>query len=120
MTATSVFSLESIGRTLIVTPSGPVSSLAHATLHGEVQGLLAEMQNQGLTNVIVDFRHASRFGSLMLSIMLALSKRVGQVSGKMVLCNLPEFGREVLEVAQLDRHWPICPSRAAAVDALTA
>jgi len=120
MTATSVFSLETIGRTLVVTPSGPVSSLAYEAIHGEVDGLLAEMQNRGLNNVILDFRHASRFGSLMLSVMLALGKHVRQASGKMVLCNLPEFGREVLEASRLDHHWPICPSREAAVEALTA
>ena len=120
MTATSVFSVESIGRTLIITPSGPVSSLAYETIHGELDALLAEMDDRALSNVIFDFRYASHFGSLMLTVLLAVSKRVRAASGKMILCNLPDLGREVLEIFKLERHWPICPSRDDAVDAVTA
>jgi hypothetical protein len=29
----------------------------------------------------------------------------------MALCSLSEFGKELLHVVGMDRHWPVCSSR---------
>ena len=67
-------------------------------------------------NVVLDFRRTDYYGSTALSFFVKIWKRVREVGGQMVFCNLSEHEREILAMTSLDALWPICHSRESALE----
>ena len=118
MSAPKVFRAERQGPTLVVTPLGSVSSLDAGTLQPEIDALLREIAAHDLRSVVFDLAEVNYFGSLMLSAIHSVWKRLRPARGKMALCNVSDLGRDILRIARFDLLWPVYPSRQAAVDAV--
>jgi len=118
MSAPKVFRAEREGPTLVVTPQGSVSSLDAGTLQPEIDALLREIAADGLRSVVFDLAEVNYFGSLMLSAIHSVWKRLRPAQGKMALCNVSDLGRDILRIARFDLLWPVYPSRQEAVDAV--
>uniref|UniRef100_A0A7C2NY09 Anti-sigma factor antagonist n=1 Tax=Schlesneria paludicola TaxID=360056 RepID=A0A7C2NY09_9PLAN len=71
--------------------------------------------------VVIDLSHTEFFGSGFIEVLFRVWNRVQQKpGGKMSLCGLQAYCREVLEVTHLDKLWPLHATRADAVAALSA
>ncbi len=113
-----VFYSEHEGSTLIVIPVGSISSLAGGVVQPQVDDLLESIADREVRNVVFDLEEVSYFGSVMLAAMHSVWKRVRAAQGKMVLCNVSDLGREILQIARFDLIWPICDSREEALSAV--
>jgi anti-anti-sigma factor len=71
--------------------------------------------------VIVDLSHTEFFGSGFIEVLFRVWNRIQQKQGgKLSLCGLQPYCREVLEVTHLDKLWPLHATRADAVKELSA
>ena len=118
MALARVFHARCVGSTLIVSPLGSVSSLAGAVVQPELDRLLDHIRTHHVRNVVFDLEQAEYFGSVMLSAMHAVWRRVRREKGKVVLCRVSDVGREVLQVARFDTLWPIYSTPLEAVAAV--
>jgi anti-anti-sigma factor len=89
-----------------------VSEAYEVELKAAVQQQLADPE---LRYAVVDLNQTQFFGSALLGYLVALWKITRRRGGAMVMCGLSPFGRAVLEVAHLDKLWPIVRSRDEAV-----
>jgi anti-anti-sigma factor len=118
MSAPNVFQVEREGPTLVVTPQGSVSSLAAGTLQPEIDALLGEIAVGDVRSVVFDLAEVTYFGSLMLSAIQSVWKRLRPAQGKVALCNVSDLGRDILRIARFDLLWPVYASRQEALDAV--
>ena len=118
MSVPKIFDAQIEGRTLVVMSLGSAGSLAGEEMAQELTGLLEEFEGSDLRNGVVDLQKSAYFGTSMLQVMTAIWKRVRARGGKMALCNVSDTGREILHVTRFDTLWPICPSRAEALEAV--
>jgi anti-sigma B factor antagonist len=101
---------------VIVVPLRDVGSMSEEHVRSELDAVLAQVQASGAKNVVVDFAHLPYFGSAMLEVMLAIWRRVRTDEGKMAVCNASEMEREVLRISAFDSLWPMCSTRAEAME----
>jgi anti-anti-sigma factor len=120
MSTQELFSTHTENQALVVMPLDKTDSLTSHSYVEEAEGLLNELRKSQLTYLIVDFEKVEYFGTYMLEIMLALRNQVQASREKMLLCNVPDVGREVLRVTKLDTLLPIYASRHDALHAINA
>lgn len=118
MSSPKIFATESQSTTLVVTPLGNISSFAGDHVQPELERLLALLARDVTKNVVLDLAQVSYVGSVMLAATQALWKRVRANRKKLVLCNVPEVGQEVLRVSKFDQIWPVYASREEALQAV--
>lgn len=68
----------------------------------------------GVLFIIVDFKELEYLSSAGLRVLLKATKRLKPVSGKMVLCSMADYVREVFEISGFDTFLPIMGDLAAA------
>jgi anti-anti-sigma factor len=118
MSPSRIFDSQCEGDTLIVMLLGDVSTLLPEQAKAELNQALNNLRPPEVCHVVVDFEQVAYFGSLMLASLQFIWNRTKQCQGKMALCNVSPTGREVLDVVQFHRLWPICHSREEAVEAV--
>ena len=115
---TQVFEGEFSEGILIVRIGQNVGSLAEADVIDAMENLSSMAGESSLRGVVVNFSGVEYFGSLLLEVLRHLWNQVHTRNVPMVLCEVPEIGREILEISHFDRLWPIHPTCEAAVAAL--
>ena len=118
MTASKFFRIERDGDTLVVVTLREITSLADENLQAELDSLQQQLESSGVTNLVIDFSKVDYLESNMLNTLVTLWKRVRMNHGKMVLCNISDVAREILEITKFDKLWPMLPSRDAAMEAV--
>jgi anti-anti-sigma factor len=84
------------------------------------QEVLPAAQNASPPLVVIDLSQTEFFGSGFIEVLFRVWNRVQQKpGGKMSLCGLQPYCREVIEVTHLDKLWSLHPTRAEAVAALS-
>jgi anti-sigma B factor antagonist len=68
---------------------------------------LLQVISDGTKNIILDCQSLDYISSGGLRVVLEGAKRVWQMEGKMVLCSLKDYIKEVFEVIQFDAFLPI-------------
>lgn len=101
---------------VVVVPLRDVGSLSEEHVRSELDAVLAQVQQSGAKNVVVDFAHLPYFGTAMLEVMLTIWRRVRTDEGRMAVCNASEMEREVLRISAFDSLWPMCDTREAAIE----
>jgi anti-anti-sigma factor len=107
----TIFTTRIEGPTLILEVHGPVSSLADDSLLKEVDGILAQLRQGRVQDVVVDFGQSPYFGSSMLETLRRVWNELNQRGGRMVVCNVSMVGSEILQVSKFDQLWPIVATR---------
>jgi anti-anti-sigma factor len=70
--------------------------------------------------VVLDLQHVEFFSSSFIELMFRLWKRLKSRDGRLAICNLHPYCREVIEITNLDSLWTICSTRDEAVATLKA
>jgi anti-sigma B factor antagonist len=68
--------------------------------------------------VLVDLSHVEFFGSSFIEVLFRVWNRIQHSHGRFALCSLTPNCAEVIEVTNLDRLWPMFPTREAGLQAL--
>jgi anti-anti-sigma factor len=116
--AGGVFEVEQGGDTIVVVPAVDLRECDYQRIERGAESILHLLNGSGIKNVVMDFHRTDYYGSTALGFFVKLWKRVKQQGGRMAFCNVSAHEREILQVTQLDRLWPICPSRAEALAAV--
>lgn len=110
------FCYEQDGDVLIVVVHGDVGSLADAKVIAEFDGVLGRLEDSDCRKLLLDFSDADYFGSSVLEGLRLLWKGLQATGTKTALCGFSEVGSEILHVANFDRLWQICTTRAEALE----
>jgi len=70
--------------------------------------------------MLIDLSHVEFFGSSFIEVLFRVWNRIQQAQGRFALCSLTPNCVEVIEVTNLDRLWPMFPTREAGLQALQA
>lgn len=85
------------------------------------RGLVAAAETTTAGRLVLDLSNVEFFGSSFIEALFRAWNRLNQgQKGRLVLCCVQDYCREVLEVTHLDRLWPIVPTRDAAIAACMA
>jgi anti-anti-sigma factor len=118
MSDTKSFSHERAGDALFVVIHGDVGSLADAEVLAEFDAVAQQLRDSPSRKVVLDFSDVEYFGSSVLEGLRLLWRRLDPLGAKMALCGLSDVGVEILQIANFDRLWPICSTRAEALERL--
>jgi anti-sigma B factor antagonist len=108
------FEIDQTGKVCVISLSGSLDSGAVDDLHPQVQ----EMVQSGYRNYVFDLSGLAYMGSLGIRLMVGLANQL-KGDGSVVLCDLTDGVRSVVELTQLDRVLKTFPSRSQALDAMT-
>jgi anti-anti-sigma factor len=106
------------GDTLIVTPCADLSELEFERIQRDASTAFALLAGGKIANAVIDFGNSDYFGSTALGFLVTLGSKVRKLHGRMALCNLSAHGYEELRIMKLDHLWPICQSKALALQAV--
>lgn len=111
MTLGKFFRADAVDDILVLELQDAVSSLADHSMMNELEEIREQRRNVGLTKVVIDLAQAPFFGSSLLEFIRVLWNDLQALDGNLVLCNPSLVGREVLEVANFDKVWPLLETR---------
>jgi anti-sigma B factor antagonist len=78
---------------------------------------LLDAISDGTKNVIIDFKELDYISSAGLRVILKATKTLKRQDGKIMLCSMQDYVKEVFEIAGFDSFLPIVPSLDDAVKA---
>lgn len=115
-----VFKLERDQDILLVTPLGDAGSFRYHDVHQESNVVLQVLDDQTLKHVVIDLSSEQVLGSIIISVVIKLCRKVGARGGKAAFCNASSDMQEVLTTMNLTRLWTHYETRAEAINALRA
>jgi anti-anti-sigma factor len=91
-------------------------------LKGKIDGATAAATERmllgraaGARQLVLDLSAVSYLNSAGLRVLFGAGNRVREAGGRMLLCAVPSYIREVLDIAGASAVYPICGSRAEAL-----
>ena len=79
--------------------------------------LFSLVDEQGLRKILLNFSNVEYLSSAALGKLITLNKKLQQVGGKLILCNIDAQIFEVFEITKLDRFFKIIKEEQAALQA---
>jgi anti-sigma B factor antagonist len=116
--AESIFEVEQEGDTILIVPMANLRELDYQRIEAGAKDVLDLFTNPAIKNVILDFRETDYYGSTALGFFVKLWQRVRKRTGRMAFRNVSNHEKEILQIAHLNRLWPIYSSRSEALQAL--
>jgi anti-anti-sigma factor len=107
----NVFEIETVEQTLIVTPQGDSSGFRYNDIHTEFNRLRQLLGDPDVKNLVVDLRHVSHLGSLIIGAIVRTVQHVNFAGGRAALCCLSIGLEDELKRSRLDKLLPQFPSR---------
>jgi anti-sigma B factor antagonist len=77
----------------------------------EFEKKIVQAIEDGYNQIIVDFEDLEYLSSAGLRVLLKATKRLKQIEGKIVLCSMADYVREVFEISGFDSFLPILAKR---------
>jgi len=71
---------------------------------------LLDTISDGIKNVIIDFKDLDYISSAGLRVILKATKTLKREDGKIMLCSMQDYVKEVFEIAGFDSFLPIVPT----------
>ncbi len=72
---------------------------------------LVQAVTNGTRSVVIDFKHLDYISSAGLRVILKTAKALKRENGKLLLCCMQDYVKEVFEIAGFDSLLPILASR---------
>jgi anti-anti-sigma regulatory factor len=110
------FPTETVDGIFFITAKENVMRLNGLDLTNERTALIDELRAACIRGLVFDLANLEAFGSQMIGTLFLAWKEAREQGAKMVLCNLADVGRQVLEHSKLLALWPVYASREAAFD----
>ena len=103
------------GDTLVVVPSGDLNESVYDLLGGSMAEVLTALEDPTVRHVVWDFHHTRTLGSSVLAFFVKIWKRISLRGGRMALCRVSAYEREIFATTRLDQLWPLFDCRDDAV-----
>jgi len=117
---TGIFEITREDDTMVVVPSVDLRELDYRRIEEGAERVLHLLNGTGIRNVVVDFHRTNYYGSTALGFFVKLWNRVRRQNGRMAFCNVSDYEKEILQITDLARLWPICSSRSEALETVRA
>lgn len=75
--------------------------------------------SNGSRNIVIGFRDLDYISSAGLRVILKAAKVLGREQGRIMLCDMQDYVKEVFEIAGFDSILPIVPTMADALKAMS-
>ena len=98
----------------ILKPLGRLDSNTSAKFEEELSGVISH----GPRNLVVDFEGLDYISSAGLRVLLKAAKEIKRGEGKIVICSMNDYIKEVFEIAGFVSIFPIFPTRDSALEEL--
>src|SRR5262249_12710283 len=100
-------------------PSSEVERMPETLMEQAAQLVLAPLRSDPPAGLIFDLSKVEFVGSVFLSFLLRCHKRVKEHGSEVVVAGASAQARELLHMTALDTLWPLSPTPAEAVAALS-
>ncbi len=114
----NLFEFELQDDILVVVPQTDLHELDYQRIEAGAKGILDLLYSILIRHVVLDFHMTDTYGSTALGFFVKLLKRVRSRNGHMAFCNVSAHEKEILQITGLHHSWPICASRAEAMEAV--
>ncbi|MBT7817554.1 MAG: STAS domain-containing protein [Polaribacter sp.] len=111
----TVFTTQFVGQTLIVTPQGNSTGFRYNDIHAETNAVITAMDRQNARNLVINFNSVEIVGSIMISAMIKLARKITAKKGQAAFCSASETMKEVMQSMNLTRLWPYFESQEEAI-----
>jgi len=111
----TVFTTQLVGQTLVVTPQGNSTGFRYNNIHAETNAVITAMDRQNARNLIINFSSVEIVGSIMVSAMIKLARKIAAKKGQVAFCSASETMKEVMRSMNLTRMWPYFDSQEEAI-----
>ena len=112
------FKIDVEGDAIVVAPQGDSHGFRYDALHYEYNQLHKALLAPDVKHLVVDLMSVEFLGSLMLGVIIKLSKKVKDRGGKVVVCNASDQMKTILEMQNLTGVWPQFAARGDALKSL--
>lgn len=102
----TVFTTETVDKTLIVSPHGDSSGFRYNDIHAETNALITLIGRQKCQHLVINFSGVEIVGSIMISAIIKLARKITSQKGQAAFCCASETMREVMQSMNLTRLWP--------------
>ncbi len=109
------YEIESEGDVLVIIAKTSMAGATGPDLMSDKQALDAHVADNESTKVVVDFHRTTHFDSTVVNTLTQLWNRLKTSDGRMAVCCLSPFGREILAAARLDTILDIFPTHPEAI-----
>lgn len=108
------FAIEKSGSALIFQPEGLVNSANAAAFEADLMAQVEKVEHR----IVLDLGRLDYISSAGLRVVLLLAKKLKQLGGALILCDIQPNVREVFEISGFLTILKVCASREEAVEAL--
>lgn len=119
MGSEEIFQMTRDGNTLIVAPRVNLAGMVFDTNASQMQRVYSAVDEDSVSNVIIDLHNTSYFGSDFIGVLLKVWRRVRSRDGGFAICHMSDNENEILAVCELDKLWKIYPTLDDAKAAMT-
>ncbi|NQV24799.1 MAG: STAS domain-containing protein [Rhodopirellula sp.] len=111
----TVFTTQLVNQTLVVTPQGDSTSFRYSDIHVETNSVIAAIDRHQARNLVVNFNSVEIVGSIMISAIIKLARKIDSKKGQAAFCCASETMQEVMQSMNLTRLWPCYDSQEEAI-----
>ena len=111
----TVFTIQLVGQTLVVTPQGNSTGFRYNDIHAETNAVITAVGRQNARNLVIDFNRVEIVGSIMISAIIKLARKITAKKGQAAFCSASETMKEVMQSMNLTRLWPYFESQEEAI-----
>lgn len=119
LTNHKIFVVEQHDQAIVVTPQGDATGFRYNDVHNETNALLDFIQRGRSIHVVVDFSQVEIIGSIMISSLMKIARKVGERGGQACFCHASDPMREVIRSMNLTKLWPYFDTRETAIASLS-
>jgi anti-anti-sigma factor len=105
------FQVEPSDNTLILSARTSVKMLTDKELREECHLVFDQLSQYNATNLVIDLWELDHYDSVLLEFFVILWKHIKIGTGKFVVCNVSDFGKQTLRATKFDTLWTISSSR---------
>jgi len=113
-----IFLVEQKKNVLILTPKGDTAGFYDHDVEDQAKALFEQVDEPKVKHILIDFSHASYFGSLIIGLVIRLEKQISEKGGKLVLAEVSEPMQHMLDSMKLQDKLPSFVNRKLALKEL--
>ena len=111
----TVFTMQFVNQTLVVTPQGDSTGFRYNDIHSETNTVITTIDRQGARNLVINFNSVEIVGSIMISAIIKLARKITSKKGQAAFCCASDTMQEVMQSMNLTRLWPYFDSEEEAI-----
>lgn len=112
----TVFMTQLVNQTLIITPQGDSTGFRYNDIHSETNAVITAIDRQQARNLVVNFNSVEIVGSIMISAIIKLARKINSKKGQAAFCCASDTMQEVMHSMNLTRLWPYFDTQEAAIE----